>query len=82
MNRKESIQDVRIPINGISLDGELRLPADPLGVVVFAHGSGSSRFSSRNKAVAELIRDVGVDADDALIVLKHDTVKGSVVLKV
>jgi len=60
MNRRESIQDVRIPINGISLDGDLRLPADPLGVVVFAHGSGSSRFSSRNKAVAEIIRDMGV----------------------
>jgi putative phosphoribosyl transferase len=60
MNRRESIQDVRIPINGISLDGDLRMPEDPLGIVVFARGSGSSRFSSRNKAVAEIIRDMGV----------------------
>ena len=36
-------------------EGELSLPADPLGLVLFAHGSGSSRFSPRNRRVAEVL---------------------------
>lgn len=43
--------DVRIP--PIGLAGTLRIPRNALGVVVFAHGSGSSRLSPRNRAVAE-----------------------------
>jgi putative phosphoribosyl transferase len=34
------------------LDGDLRIPEDPVGLVVFAHGSGSSRRSPRNRFVA------------------------------
>ncbi|MEV0714467.1 alpha/beta fold hydrolase [Asanoa sp. NPDC050611] len=37
---------------GVTLDADFALPDDPLGVVVFAHGSGSSRHSPRNRAVA------------------------------
>ncbi len=37
---------------GISLDGILGLPAQPQGVIAFAHGSGSGRFSPRNQFVA------------------------------
>lgn len=40
-----------------TLDGELTVPADSLGVVVFAHGSGSSRHSPRNVAVARSLQD-------------------------
>jgi pimeloyl-ACP methyl ester carboxylesterase len=40
---------------GLVLHGDLSLPADSRGIVVFAHGSGSSRHSPRNKAVAEVL---------------------------
>jgi len=43
---------VRIQINSLELEGELVIPADALGLVIFAHGSGSSRHSPRNKSVA------------------------------
>ncbi len=42
-----------------TLTGDLDLPAQPRGVVIFAHGSGSSRFSSRNRAVASSLRASG-----------------------
>jgi dienelactone hydrolase len=51
--------DVRIPVGAHELDGELRLPAQPLGVVAFAHGSGSSRHSPRNQAVARVLEQAG-----------------------
>ncbi|MGK5559288.1 dienelactone hydrolase family protein, partial [Actinomadura kijaniata] len=38
---------------GAVLNGDLTLPGDPRGVVLFAHGSGSSRHSPRNRAVAD-----------------------------
>ncbi len=41
----------------IMLQGDLRLPGEPEGIVVFAHGSGSSRFSSRNRYVATTLND-------------------------
>lgn len=43
---------VRIAAGDVVLDGDLTLPARPVGVVLFAHGSGSSRRSGRNRAVA------------------------------
>jgi len=47
---------VRLDIAGVSLSGDLSLPADARGLVVFAHGSGSSRHSPRNRAVAEVLQ--------------------------
>ena len=44
--------EVRIPINSIVLEGNLVIPEGAHGIVIFAHGSGSSRHSSRNKYVA------------------------------
>jgi dienelactone hydrolase len=41
------------------IDGDLTLPERALGLVVFAHGSGSSRFSRRNRAVAQTLEDGG-----------------------
>lgn len=46
---------VSISDGGSAIDGDLREPASAIGIVVFAHGSGSSRFSSRNRAVARLL---------------------------
>jgi dienelactone hydrolase len=51
---------VRIPIGRVSLEGDLAIPAGAVGIVVFAHGSGSSRFSPRNRYVAELLRAGGL----------------------
>lgn len=50
----------RIPCGQITLEGELSLPGDATGVVLFAHGSGSSRHSPRNQFVAQTIREAGV----------------------
>lgn len=50
---------VRIQADGVSLDGTLLVPESAKGVIVFAHGSGSSRFSSRNRYVADVLRDGG-----------------------
>jgi dienelactone hydrolase len=47
--------DVAIPIDQGNLPGFLDRPVDATGLVLFAHGSGSSRFSSRNRAVAEVL---------------------------
>lgn len=47
---------VRLDIAGVVLNADLSLPADALGLVVFAHGSGSSRRSARNRAVAEVLQ--------------------------
>jgi putative phosphoribosyl transferase len=49
----------RIPFDGITLEADLALPANATGVVLFAHGSGSSRFSRRNQAVARKLQDAG-----------------------
>jgi len=50
---------VHVPTDHIELEGTLGVPPDATGVVLFAHGSGSSRFSSRNRYVARVLRDAG-----------------------
>ena len=50
---------VRIPLRGILMDGDLVVPPLAEGVVLFAHGSGSSRFSPRNRAVAVELNSAG-----------------------
>lgn len=51
---------VRVAAGGVTLEGNLLLPDAARGVVVFAHGSGSSRFSSRNRYVADVLRGAGL----------------------
>ncbi len=51
---------VRIPVNGAHIEGALELPENPIGLVLFAHGSGSSRHSPRNNYVAGVLREYGV----------------------
>ena len=53
-------QLVQIPIDSIKLEGSLALPRQAQGLVVFAHGSGSSRFSPRNNFVARVLREAGI----------------------
>ena len=48
--------EIDIPLTSVILKGDLVIPENPIGIVIFSHGSGSSRFSSRNRMVAELIQ--------------------------
>ncbi len=50
------MNEVHIPADAVKLDGELILPPSAKGVVLFAHGSGSSRFSPRNTYVAKVLQ--------------------------
>jgi putative phosphoribosyl transferase len=50
---------VKIPLKDAALTGNLLIPKDATGLVVFAHGSGSSRHSPCNQAVAKYLRDEG-----------------------
>jgi putative phosphoribosyl transferase len=54
------VRDVLIPSRKVQLEGELNIPAKASGVVLFAHGSGSSRHSPRNKYVARTLHDSDV----------------------
>jgi dienelactone hydrolase len=54
------MQEVRIPCGYTSLSGDLTVPEDPIGIVIFAHGSGSSRLSSRNRSVASRLQQHGI----------------------
>ena len=49
-----------IPVDGAHIEGALELPDDPIGLVLFAHGSGSSRHSPRNNYVAQVLREHGI----------------------
>jgi putative phosphoribosyl transferase len=54
------VRDVLIPSGKVQLEGELNIPAGSSGVVLFAHGSGSSRHSPRNKYVARTLHDSSI----------------------
>jgi dienelactone hydrolase len=49
------VEAVQIPVGTDTLNADLRLPAGARGLVIFAHGSGSSRFSGRNRQVADFL---------------------------
>ncbi|MDV6346876.1 dienelactone hydrolase family protein [Nitrosomonas sp. Is35] len=51
---------VKIPAGSVELSGELVLPPEASGVVLFAHGSGSSRFSPRNTYIANVLQQHGI----------------------
>lgn len=51
---------VKIPVDSVELNGELVLPPVTSGIVLFAHGSGSSRLSPRNTFVAEVLQQQGI----------------------
>ena len=51
---------VQIPSGSAGLEGELTIPLKSSGIVLFAHGSGSSRHSPRNQFVAGVIREAGI----------------------
>lgn len=58
--RTTETYEVQLPAGPVLLDGELKVPQGASGIVLFAHGSGSSRHSPRNQYVARVIREAGV----------------------
>ncbi len=59
MGRVAVLEDVRIRDGDVIIEGDLHVPERAVGLVVFAHGSGSSRFSMRNRRVAEGLESAG-----------------------
>ncbi|BCL80527.1 DeoR family transcriptional regulator [Ktedonobacteria bacterium brp13] len=62
MNTKPgwNIQTYQVPLgSGITLEGNLNIPEQAYGIVLFVHGSGSSRHSPRNQFVARMLHDAG-----------------------
>lgn len=57
--QKKTSTERSVEIRPIGLIGDLVVPADARGVILFAHGSGSSRFSSRNRFVAGVLQNAG-----------------------
>ncbi|HAM53793.1 MAG TPA: hydrolase [Nitrospiraceae bacterium] len=53
-------KSIKIPVDGMKLDGILAIPKDASGLVIFAHGSGSSRLSPRNRFVAGILHKKGI----------------------
>ncbi|HLC85007.1 MAG TPA: dienelactone hydrolase family protein [Candidatus Nanoarchaeia archaeon] len=51
---------VKIPSGKVQLDGDLVIPKGARGIVLFAHGSGSSRLSPRNRFVAKVLQEAGI----------------------
>jgi dienelactone hydrolase len=75
-------QEVKMEVDNETLDGILAVPHDAKGIVIFSHGSGSGRFSPRNKRVAErlhdeqigtLLLDLLTPAEDRVITNRFDT---------
>ncbi len=58
--KTEFSEPAKIPVNGVELEGALVVPRAARGIVLFAHGSGSSRHSPRNNFVAETLRAAGI----------------------
>jgi len=60
MGARPNIMDVTVQTADAALEGALVLPQAAAGLVVFAHGSGSSRFSPRNRYVADVLQQGGL----------------------
>jgi hypothetical protein len=52
LQKKDEGRPVRVQVEGVTLEGSLSIPEKTRALVVFVHGSGSSRFSPRNQYVA------------------------------
>lgn len=51
---------MKIPVDSAMIEGNLSIPKGATGIVLFAHGSGSSRFSPRNRYVAKVLNEAGI----------------------
>ena len=57
---KEKYTPIEIELDGLALKGNLSIPENAIGMVVFSHGSGSSRLSPRNNYVAKVLNENGL----------------------
>jgi pimeloyl-ACP methyl ester carboxylesterase len=55
MSNSAAFKAVAVPAGAATLQADLRVPDEARGLVIFAHGSGSSRFSRRNRQVADVL---------------------------
>lgn len=62
LEMNNSNRNINIQAGNVVLNGELMLPFDSQGIVIFAHGTGSSRFSPRNQYVAKALVQMGLGA--------------------
>lgn len=60
MTNTVPVRSETITVGSVSLHGDLALPPNAIGVVLFAHGSGSGRFSPRNRFVAQTLQEGGL----------------------
>ena len=60
MQPKITLRSVDVPVGKNTIQGDLRIPQNSTAIVVFAHGSGSSRHSPRNKFVADILNQGGL----------------------
>src|SRR5687768_9106834 len=58
--RARETNALTIPVGRVRLNGDLTIPNDAHGLVLFAHGSGSSRLSPRNRRVAGVLQESGI----------------------
>jgi putative phosphoribosyl transferase len=56
---EKRVREIEIPAKGARLKGDLRIPNGVRGLILFAHGSGSSRHSPRNQYVAGVLQEAG-----------------------
>lgn len=59
MKTMANYKEIDIPVHGVHLKGRLRIAKNQKGLIIFSHGSGSSRLSSRNNYVAEFLQNDG-----------------------
>jgi putative phosphoribosyl transferase len=55
-----AVDEISIPLKGVTLGASVAIPPEPCGLVIFVHGSGSSRHSPRNQYVARVLREAGL----------------------
>lgn len=58
--KKTLIKEIEITVDKVVLKGNLSIPKNAKAIILFAHGSGSSRFSPRNQYVAQVLRKAGL----------------------
>lgn len=65
-------RSVKIPLgDGNSIEGDLTIPADAKAIVIFAHGSGGNRYSTRNNYVSEVLNEYRLATLLDLIILNR-----------
>jgi putative phosphoribosyl transferase len=60
LNTSDTEHPVIIPCGNERLEGLIHIPLNPIGVVLFTHGSGNSRFSARNQFLARVLNEAGI----------------------